>query len=148
MVAKTFEQDPDYYDLVSRRIALKNALICGVPAPLSFGYAVYDGKIVTLMELINSRSLMQIIASGEESGEYILRYAQFVKELHEIRDEQTLCRFARDLLGQEILGKADRCDGFLPAEYRGRARSIIEEADEPECLVHGDIQPNNIMISV
>ena len=81
--------------------------------------AVYDGKIVTLMELINSRSLMQIIASGEDSDEYIARYAQFVKELHEIQDEQKLNRFTRDLLGQEILGKADRCDSVLPEEYRG-----------------------------
>ena len=147
VVAKTFKQEPDYYDLVSRRIALKNALVCGVPAPLSFGYAVYDGKIVTLMELINSRSLMQIIASGEDSDEYIARYAQFVKELHEIQDEQKLNRFTRDLLGQEILGKADRCDSVLPEEYRGRARKIIEAVDEPECLVHGDIQPHNVMIS-
>ena len=147
VVAKTFKQEPDYYDLVSRRIALKNALVCGVPAPLSFVYAIYDGKIVTLMELINSRSLMQIIASGEDSDEYIRRYAQFVKELHEIRDEQKLNRFTRDLLGEEILSKADRCDSVLPEEYRGRARKIIEAIDEPECLVHGDIQPNNVMIS-
>lgn len=147
VVAKTFKQEPDYYDLVSRRIAQKNALVCGVPAPLSFGYAVYENRIVTLMELINSRSLMQIIASGEESDEYIIRYAQFVKELHEIRDEQKLSRFSRDLLGQEILAKANRCDRVLPEEYRGRARKIIEAVDEPECLVHGDIQPNNVMIS-
>ena len=147
VVAKTFKQEPDYYDLVSRRIAQKNALICGVPAPLSFGYAVYEGKIVTLMELINSRSVMQIIASEEDSDEYILRYARFVKELHEIQDEVKLNRFPRNLLGQEILSKADRCDLVLPEEFRGRARAIIEAIDEPECLVHGDIQPNNVMIS-
>ena len=147
VVAKTFKQEPDYYDLVSRRIAQKNALICGVPAPLSFGYALYEGKIVTLMELIHSRSVMQIIASEEDSDEYILRYARFVKELHEIQDEVKLNRFPRDLLGQEILSKADRCDLVLTEELRGRARAIIEAIDEPECLVHGDIQPNNVMIS-
>ena len=147
VVAKTFKKEPDYYDLVRRRIALKNALICGVPAPLSFGYALYEGKIVTLMELIDSRSLMQIITSGEECDEYIIRYARFIRELHEIRDEQRLSMFDRNLLGQEILSKADRCDCVLPPEHRGRARQIIEAIDEPECFVHGDIQPNNIMIS-
>lgn len=147
VVAKTFKNEPDYYDIVRQRIALKNALICGVPAPLSLGYAVYDGRIVILMELIRSRSLMQIIASVEDSDAYILRYAQFIKQLHEIRDENRLNIFTRDLPGQELLCKADRCDGVLPEEYRGRARMIIEAADGPECLVHGDIQPNNIMIS-
>ena len=147
VVAKTFKKEPDYYDLVRRRIGLKNALICGVPAPLSFGYALYEGKIVTLMELIDSRFLMQIITSGEECDEYIIHYARFIKDLHEIRDEQRLSMFDRNLLGQEILSKADRCDCVLPPEHRGRARQIIEAIDEPECFVHGDIQPNNIMIS-
>ena len=147
VVAKSFKDEPDYYDIIRRRHALKNALICGVPAPISFGYAEYDGKIVTLMELINSRSVMQIIASEEYSSEYIVRYAQVVKQLHEIRDEKKLKNFLRNLLGQEILEKADRCDSVLPERYRGRARAAIEAVDEPECLVHGDIQPNNVMIS-
>lgn len=147
MVAKTFKKDPDYYDIVRRRIAQKNALIAGVPAPFSFGYAEYDGKIVTLMELINARPLLQIISSEKDYDEYIVLYAQFVKQLHAIRDEEKLRHFDRNLLGEEILEKADRCDRVLPEEYKGRARKIIEAIDEPECLVHGDIHPNNIMVS-
>ena len=147
VVAKTFKKEPDYYDLVRQRLALRNALICGVPAPFSFGYAIYEGKIVTLMELIRSRSLMQIIASEEDSDGYIIRYAQFVRQLHEIRDPKKLQKFSRDMMGREILDKADRCDSVLPEAYRGRARALIGAAGGPECLVHGDIQPNNVMIS-
>ena len=147
IVAKTFKEEPDYYDIVKQRIALKNAFVCGVPAPLSFGYAVYNDRIVMLMELINSKSLLQIIRSGQDYDDYIIRYAQLIKMPHEIQDEQTLKKFMRDLFGREILGKADRCDSVLPEEYRGRARKIIEEVDLPECLVHGDIHPKNIMIS-
>jgi len=148
IVAKMFKEEPDYYDLVKRRIAQKNALIAGVPAPFSFGYAEYDGKIVILMELLNAKSLLQIFSSEEDGDEYIVRYAQFVKQLHEIRDEEKLKYFERDLLGKEILGKADRCDLVLKEEHRGRARKIIEAIDEPECLVHGDIHPKNIMVSM
>ena len=147
VVAKTFKDDPDYYDIVRRRIAQKNALIAGVPAPFSFGYAEYDGGIVTLMELINAKSLLQMICSEENNDEYIIRYAQFVRQLHEIRDEERLRFFDRNLLGEEILGKADKCDSVLREEYRGRARELIEAVDEPECLVHGDIHPKNIMVS-
>ena len=145
VVAKTFKNEPDYYDIVKRRIAQKNALIAGVPAPFSFGYAEYDGQIATLMELIHSRSLLQVIATEEDIDDYILRYARFVRQLHEIRDEAKLGNFDRNLLGEEILGKADRCDPFLKEKYRVRARKIVEAIDEPECLVHGDIHPNNIM---
>lgn len=147
LVAKTFKNEPDYYDIVKRRIAQKNALIAGVPAPFSFGYAEYDGQIATLMELIHSRSLLQVIATEEDIDDYILRYARFVRQLHEIRDEEKLGNFDRNLLGEEILGKADRCDPFLKEKYRGIARKIVEAIDEPECLVHGDIHPNNIMVS-
>ena len=147
MVAKTFKNEPDYYDIVRQRVALKNALISGVPAPISFGYARYKGKIVTLMELIHSKSLMQIILTEDDIDRYIVRYAQFVRQFHEIREESKLKNFMRDLFGEEILAKADRCDSVLPEEYRGRARKIIEAVDEPECLVHGDIQPNNVMVS-
>ena len=147
VVAKTFKNEPDYYDIVKRRIAQKNALIAGVPAPFSFGYAEYDGQIATLMELIHSRSLLQVIATEEDIDDYILRYARFVRQLHEIRDEAKLGNFDRNLLGEEILGKADRCDPFLKEKYRVRARKIVEAIDEPECLVHGDIHPNNIMVS-
>jgi uncharacterized protein (TIGR02172 family) len=145
IVAKTFKNEPDYYDIVKRRIAQKNALIAGVPAPFSFGYAEYNGQIATLMELIHSRSLRQIFAAEEDIDDYILRYARFVRQLHEIRDEEKLKNFDRNLLGEEILEKADRCDPFLKEKYRGRARKIVEAIDEPECLVHGDIHPNNIM---
>lgn len=145
VIAKTFKYEPDYYDIVKRRIAQKNALIVGVPAPFSFGYAEYNGQIATLMELIHSRSLRQIFAAEEDIDDYILRYARFVRQLHEIRDEEKLKNFDRNLLGEEILEKADRCDPFLKEKYRGRARKIVEAIDEPECLVHGDIHPNNIM---
>ena len=147
VVAKTFKNEPDYYDIVKRRIAQKNALIAGVPAPFSFGYAEYNGQIATLMELIHSRSLRQIIAAEEDIDDYILRYARFIRQLHEIRDEDKLTNFDRNLLGEEILEKADRCDPFLKEKYRGRARKIVEAIDEPECLVHGDIHPNNLMAS-
>ena len=147
VVAKTFKFEPDYYDIVKRRIAQKNALIAGVPAPFSFGYAEYEGKIVTLMELINAKTLLQIISAREDIDEYISRYAQFVRQLHEIREEEKLKNFDRNLLGEEILGKCDRCDLVLREEYRGRARRIIEAVVEPECLVHGDLHPNNVMIN-
>ena len=147
IIAKTFKNDPDYYDIVKRRIAQKNALIAGVPAPFSFGYAEDHGRIATLMELIRSKSLLQIIAAEEDIDDYVLRYARFVRQLHEIREEEKLKNFDRNLLGEEILGKADRCDPFLKERYRGRARKIVEAIDEPECLVHGDIHPNNIMLS-
>ena len=147
MAAKTFKNEPDHYDLVRQRISMRNALVCGVPAPLSLGYAVCGGKIVILMELMRFHSLMKVFASEEDCDEYVIRYAQFIKQLHEIRDEKRLSAFMRDLPGQELLSKADRCDRVLPEAYRGRARAILEAADGPECLVHGDIQPNNILIS-
>ena len=147
VIAKTFKDEPNYFDIVRRRLALKNALICGVPAPFTFGYAEYEGKIVTLMELINAKPLLQILASEEDCDGYIIRYAQFIRQLHEIRDEERLKHFMRNLLAEEILSKADRCDRVLPEECRGRARKIIEAVDGPECLVHGDIHPNNIMVS-
>ena len=68
VVAKTFKNEPNYYDIARQRIAMKNALIAGVPAPISFGYAEYDGRIVTLMELIDSRSLFQVIATHSLSN--------------------------------------------------------------------------------
>jgi uncharacterized protein (TIGR02172 family) len=147
IVAKTFKNDPNYFDIVRQRLMLRNALICGVPAPISFGYALYNDQIVTLMEMIHSQSLIQIFASSNDIDKYVIAYAQFVKQLHEIRDEKKLTKFMRDLIGQEILEKSDRCDRVLPDEYKGRARKFFETMDEPECLVHGDIQPNNIMFS-
>ena len=146
VVAKTFKDEPDYYDIARQRNAMKNALIADVPAPLSLGYALCDGRIVTLMEFIRSKSLMQIINTEEDSSGYIIRYAQFVWQLHEIRDDRRLQYFIGNSFGKEILSKADRCDSVLREEYRGRAREIIEALDEPECLVHGDIQPKNIMV--
>ena len=146
VVAKTFKDEPDYYDIARQRNAMKNALIADVPVPLSLGYALCDGRIVTLMEFIRSKSLMQIINTEEDSSGYIIRYAQFVRQLHEIRDDRRLQYFIGNSFGKEILSKADRCDSVLREEYRGRAREIIEALDEPECLVHGDIQPKNIMV--
>ena len=99
------------------------------------------------MELINSRSLFQVLTTEKDSQEYIIRYAHLIKRLHEIRDGKKLNLFMRNMFGKEILEKADRCDRVLPQRYKGRARELIEAVDEPECLVHGDIHPKNVMIS-
>lgn len=147
VVAKTFIQEPDFDDIVRERLSQKNAFISGIPAPISFGYAEYDGKIVTLMELINSESLLNKLSADKLPEEYVVRYAQLIKELHEIRSKSKLKLFSKNYFGKDILAKADRIDQILPEKYRGRARRIIETSDEPECFVHGDIQPGNIMLS-
>jgi len=147
VVAKTFIQEPDFDDIVRERLSQKNAFISGIPAPISFGYAEYDGKIVTLMELINSESLLSKLSGEKLPEEYVVRYAQLIKELHGIRSKNKLKLFSKNYFGKDILAKTDRVDPVLPEEYRGRARRIIETSDEPECFVHGDIQPGNIMLS-
>ncbi len=147
VVAKAFKSEPNYYDIVRERISLRNALITGIPAPISLGYAEYDGRIVTLMELIDAKTLLKIISTENDFEEYIIRYAQFVRRLHKIQDRDKLKNFRRNMFGTYILSKTDITDSILPVKYRGKARSILSSINEPDCLIHGDIQPNNIMVS-
>ena len=51
------------------------------------------------------------------------------------------------MFGAYILSKTDITDRVLPESYRGRAKKIIASINEPDCLIHGDIQPGNIMVS-
>lgn len=147
-VAKVYKGEPNYNQIIRGRLAMKNALICGIPVPISLGYAECDGKIATLMELIQAESLMKIISREENPDEYIIRYAKMIKDLHGFQDNNNhLTNYIQNQLEEEILDKAGRIDKYLPEKYKGSVQKIIEAIDEPACLVHGDIQPNNIMVS-
>ncbi len=146
VVAKTFGKKSPYDDIIRERQSQKSAFIAGIPAPISFGFADYNGAIATLMEILESQSLLNIFASGENLEEWILRYARFIKDLHAIQDTR-LRQFRPNYFVNEVLQKTDRIDPYLPEAYRGKARSILMAVDEPECLIHGDIQPGNILMS-
>ena len=91
---------------------------------------------------------MKIISREENPDEYIIRYAKMIKDLHGFQDNNNhLTNYIQNQFEEEILDKAGRIDKYLPEKYKGSVQKIIEAIDEPACLVHGDIQPNNIMVS-
>lgn len=147
VVGKLYKGEPDYKQIFKTQKTMRNLLVCGVPAPFSLGYAEYDGKIVSLMELIDSKSLLQILKTETDRDKYFIEYVKLVKSLHAIHDEEKLKFFDKNSFGNEILEKSDRVDRILPVKYKGRARKIIENISEQECLVHGDIHPNNFMMN-
>lgn len=146
MIVKVFRKTPDYDDVIRERIANKYALMAGIAAPFSLGFAWTDGKLSILMERINSDNLLEKLVT--DSGNYDIYmdgYVALIKRLHSVRSRNILNLFPQDEYGRGLFVKAGVVDNYLEKPFRGKVRDILQSLDDEVSLIHGDIQPKNVM---
>lgn len=144
LIIKTFRKQPTFDEISWERTLTRNALRAGVPCPISFGYAMAEGKIALLFEMVKSTSFVKMVRKDRANIQlHIDEYVDLVKKLHGKKGD-VLNDFPRYALLKELIRKSEKLDDLVGEEYAGVAKKMLESIDEPEVLIHGDIQPSNI----
>ncbi len=133
------------FDYVSRERELaRKAIICGVPTILPFKNVKVDNSFATIIELINSKSLGELLQSEPDRFDELMdRYVEMIKNIHSIEDNRNYFVNLQDIwLKYDYMIKeglsSDNADLVLDI-YRNSKRS--------NNLLHGDIHPGNVMMS-
>jgi len=145
-IAKVFKRHVNFDDIQRERVIMRNALVAGIPCPISFGYADVEGNIALVMEMIHSDAMIDLYRRGECDDDMMKRYVELLYTLHHTGDDYHLSMFPKNGFEKDVLRKADLVDPYLGPAYRGLCRKMVESLDEPEVLIHGDIQPSNVLM--
>ena len=139
-----FRANADIDKILNERLLAKKALVAGVPTAISFGLTEADGKPALIFELIDAKSLSKLF--GEDRGnidKYVADYVALVKKIHSIDPE----RLDYPVISQseELLKKLETIRSLIGEEAAETLKEIITSVSQEETLLHGDIQPNNVM---
>ncbi|MDO5444216.1 MAG: phosphotransferase [Eubacteriales bacterium] len=146
-VIKIFKRSPDIDKIIRERLLSKKALRAGVPSAISFELTEVNGDPGLIFELIKARSFaFQIGKDPEAIDKYIDDYVNAIKTIHAINAEKDFdypLQAAGEIFSSYVDYLADYLDGQLIADLR----KFIESLPESTMLLHGDIQPGNLMIT-
>ena len=146
-VVKVFEGRFDMDAVMRERTLAKKAFVAGVPTAISFGLANVGGNPGLVFELINAKSLAKLIGEdGENIGRYVDAYADAVRKIHAIGPEK-LTDLPVEYEKDNFLSKITFLDRFLDRETSGRLSAFFSSLPDCDTLIHGDIQPNNLMVT-
>ena len=120
----------------------KKAFVMGVPTAISYDIVEADGRTGVVYELINSKTLGELIRENPDKiDEYIDMYADVCKQVHTIEATDT------NLPSFKEINRADipNITGLSDEELRYLNEFLDMVPDRLNCL-HGDLNINNIMV--
>lgn len=146
-VVKIFKRAPDIDQIIRERILAKKAIMAGVPSAISFEMAEVNGEPGLIFELIKARSLaFQIAKDPSAIDEYIDGYVEITKTTHAIDAEKDVdypLEPAVEIFRSYIDFLEEYLDGAIIAGLRRFSACLPEST----MLLHGDIQPGNVMVT-
>ncbi|MBP9996759.1 MAG: phosphotransferase [Lachnospiraceae bacterium] len=137
-----------YYEGMPREMAYREkdcsrtALIIGVPTPISYDVVKVGERRGVIYEILNAKTMSQAIAQNPDKlREYARIYADIAKSLHNVKGDVE--RFGRSTyIFRDVIDQWD----FLDDKAILKVREYLEYLDTFDRYVHGDFQPNNVMI--
>lgn len=139
-----------YYSKVSKeeinkeKDLAKKAFVMGVPTAISYDIVESEGRIGVVYELLNCKTLVELIREDTENSnleEYVKMYVNVCKQVHSIdAGEEDIPSF-KDLNRADIPNVTGITD-----EEREYLYKFLDMVPNRTTCIHGDLNPNNIMV--
>lgn len=136
-----YESTPDEV-IEKEKMSAKMALISGIPTAISYDIVQVDSRKGIVYELLQAKTLaQQIIEQPENIGELGRDYAKLAKQIHETEgDSANFPKWTETF--RNVLKNAD-----FSEKINSNINELLDKMDNYTTYVHGDFNPNNIMIS-
>ena len=136
--------DTDALDAIkNEREMAKLALILGVPTAISYEVVRVGESYGSVFELLNARSLAQILAQEPDSfSRCVKEFAGLLKKIHSIEVPAGKLHDIRP----KALGWLDRLGSAVGEDAKEKLRKLILAVPDRRTMLHGDFHPKNIML--
>lgn len=130
-------------DEIEREKALaKKAFVMGVPTAISYDIVEADGRTGVMYELINSKTLCEIIRDDMDNLEkYVDMYVDTCKKIGSIHTSDPEIPSFKELNRADIMKVTELTDEEKEYLYR-----FIDLVPDGDACIHGDLNINNIMV--
>ena len=120
------------------------AFVRGIPTVIPFGVAKIGDKYGSLFELADAQTLSRYISEHpQELDGIITKYADFLNVFHSVEFKPGDVPTMKDIYISQLAEIAE----YLPGEVKDRLICLLRSMPDDFHALHGDIQPNNVMIS-
>lgn len=120
----------------------KKAFVMGVPTAISYDIVESDGRTGVVYELINSKTLGELIRENPDKlDEYIDMYADVCRQVHSIEASDPTLPSFKDINRADIPNITGLSD-----EELGILNEFLDMVPDRANCLHGDLNINNIMV--
>ncbi len=129
-------------DIEQEKALAKKAFVMGVPTAISYDIVEADGRTGVVYELINSKTIGELIRADEANLEkYVDMYADVCRQIHSIDSEDGTLPLFKDLNRVDIPNVTG-----ITEEERGYLYKLLDMVPDRNTCIHGDLNINNIMV--
>ncbi|MBR3098853.1 MAG: phosphotransferase [Clostridia bacterium] len=122
----------------------KQAFLRGIPTAIPFDIVRVGDTYGSVFEMVKAQNCADLmLREPENRPELIRRYAAFIRSIHSIEAEEGDFPDIR----KNYLGFLDQVAYALPEDIRAALKELLEAMPPDLHIIHGDIQPKNVMYS-
>ena len=138
-------RDPDSLTEIEHEQYLSRlAFVRGIPTVIPFGAAKVGERYGSLFEFADAESLSRYISEHPQNLDgIIMKYAGLLDTFHSAEFKPGELPAMKDV----YISRLDETAPFLPAGVKDRLIYLLRSMPDDFHALHGDIHPNNIMIS-
>ena len=142
-ILKLYSSSQTLEEIEHERSLAREAVINGIPSVITYDVVRCDERYGIVFELLHSDTLGHAFSrASEKEEEYLVKYVDFVKNLHEIPLKSGVFPNLKSVLHEKVPPLARCCT----AEDLNLLHSLIDSIPDRNSLVHGDLHPGNIML--
>ena len=142
-IVKTYFAKDVLPDIKKERENARRAFVLGVNTAIPYGIVRVGDGYGTVMELLKADSVAKLIGNRpDDLTEAANYYIDMLKGIHtiEVKDGEV------PNVKEAALSWVDDVASHLPAEQVAKLKTLFQAIPKMNTLLHGDYQPNNIMI--
>lgn len=142
-IVKVYNENNSPERIKAERETSRKAFIKGIPTAISYDFVKADGYYGIVYEMINAKTLAQIIENEPDKLEYYAKEcAKLLKQLHttefepgELPDAKECCRYWVKGFGP-----------YLNEEEKKKVLGVIDKIPVRNTFIHGDFHISNILL--
>lgn len=143
-IIKLYYPHISFSEIEKEKSLAKKAFVMGVPTAISYDIVECNNRRGVVYELLNCKTLTELIredSSFSHFDEYIKMYVEMCKQIHSIDGKDALLPTFKDLNKIDIPNVSD-----ITEEERTYLYKFLDIVPNRTTCIHGDLNPNNIMV--
>lgn len=129
-------------DIEQEKALSKKAFVLGIPTAISYDIVDVGGRVGVIYELINSKTLTELIRDNPSNIEkYVEMYADVCRLIHSTKEESGVLPRFKDINRTDI-----PLISGVTKEERDFLFKFLDLVPDAQTCIHGDLNINNIMV--
>ena len=142
-IVKVYKEQNSPEKIKGERETSRKAFLKGIPTAISYDFVKADGYYGIVYEMINAKTLAQVIGEEPDKLEYYAKEcAKLLKHLHttefepgELPNAKDFCSYWIDIFKEQLTENEEKT-----------LRRVIDMIPERNTFIHGDYHVSNIML--